>query len=107
MRGNNRIAHNEMIERKGSPTPAPDMMAEDAGGGEAPENDQGQTATLPLSIVGGQQVNEGDVIRLKVVSVDENAGSINVAYEHPAENDMGGSDMMASKFKKPSQKEGY
>lgn len=30
----------------------------------------GETTTIPLSIVGGQEVKPGDVVRLKVVSVD-------------------------------------
>lgn len=30
----------------------------------------GETTTIPLSIVGGQEVKPGDVVRLRVVSVD-------------------------------------
>lgn len=61
---------------------------------ESPDTDQSSTAELPLSIVGGQAVKEGDVVRLKVISVGD--GSITVQYAAPPK--MGGSDGMAKEF---------
>lgn len=63
---------------------------------EAPEMEQ-ETVELPMSIVKGQSVNEGDVIRLKVISVGDD--TITVAYA--TEPKSKGSDMMAKKFDEP------
>jgi hypothetical protein len=59
------------------------------------DSDEGETAVIPTSLIGDQRVKPGDVIRLKVVSSDENG--ITVAYDHPAE-ESGGSDAMAGEF---------
>jgi len=69
----------------------------------ADESNEGETATLPISIVGSQQVKEGDVIRLKVVSVDENGGVLNVAYDQPSPQEGSATDKMAAEFDQPQQ----
>lgn len=63
---------------------------------ESPDTDteQSETAELPLSIVGGQEVKEGDVVRLRVVAVGDD--SITVQYASPPKT--GGSDEMAKEF---------
>lgn len=64
-----------MIERATEPQPE---MSEDT-----------ETASIPLSMLGGQTPNPGDVVRLKVVSVDAENGSVTVAYDHgPQEKPM-------------------
>lgn len=50
---------------------------------EVDEDSIEETATLDASILSGQEVSEGDVVRLRVVSVDEEGGSIIVAYAKP------------------------
>lgn len=55
------------------------------------------TVDIPLSIVEGKNVSEGDVIRLKVVSVGDD--TITVAYA--SEPKMKGSDSMAKQFDAP------
>lgn len=62
--------------------PQDEMMAE-----------SGQTAVLPLSIIGDQQVAPGDSISLKVVSVDDDGITVEYAHEPEAEED--GLDYMA------------
>lgn len=71
-----------------------------ATGEEAPAQ---ETATLPMSILGGQQVSEGDTVRLKVLSVDAESGSLTVAYAHPPKT--GGINKMAAQFSSPVEKE--
>ena len=67
---------------------------------ESPDTDaakeQSETAELPLSILGGKEAAEGDVVRLKVVSVDSDNGTLTVAYA--SEPKMGGSEGMAREF---------
>ena len=81
-------------------------MAEDAPdpGGETLQDDQSETATLPLSMFGGKPVKEGDILQVKVISVDDQNGSVNVAK---AEDEMPmkpGSDGMAEQLdSKPPQ----
>ena len=65
----------------------------------APE--QSETATIPASIVSGQEVKPGDVIKLEVVSSD--GKNITVRYpdtESPAdtEQEVGGMKEMTDKF---------
>lgn len=70
--------------------------------GEAPTEEAGETAQIPVSLLGGQTVSPGDVVRLKVVSVDEEGGSVTVEYYHPkqekAEGEMGGIDEAVKQF---------
>ena len=81
-------------------------MAEDAPepGGETQRDDQSETATLPLSMFGGKPVKEGDILNVKVISVDDQNGSVNVAMagDEPAQKP--GSDGLSGQFdNKPSQ----
>ena len=74
-----------MIER----TPSSDMA-------EGPPA-EGEATTIPLSVLGGQSVEPGDVVRLRVVSVDEDNGTVDVEYAHAGKGpDM--MSMMANKF---------
>jgi len=58
------------------------MMPEEAPPEAAPEEGAtGETASIPASIVGGQEVSPGDVIRLEVVSTD--GETITVKYAQP------------------------
>lgn len=84
------------IERKTKPDG--DYSAPDSGGTQTEEN-EGETTTIPLSMLEGQSVNPGDVIRLKVISVDEQGGVVNVAYDHPMEDkEPQGSDELAGQM---------
>jgi hypothetical protein len=60
------------------------------------EDDSQETVTAPLSMLGGQTVQPGDVVRLKVVSVDDTNGTFDAAYDHPKKES--GISEMASKF---------
>lgn len=60
-----------------------------------------ETATLSLSMLGGQKVAQGDVVRLKVISVDEENGTYDAAYDHPKQED--GIGAMARKFDEPEE----
>lgn len=55
------------------------------------------STTIDVAILGGQSVAPGDVVRLKVVSVDEENGTVELAYDHPPkrEDEIG---EMAGKF---------
>ncbi len=54
-------------------------------GEEAPMEQQ--TVSIPMSILGGQSVKPGDVVRLEVTGVDEDSGEVTVKYasEKPAQ----------------------
>lgn len=56
-----------------SETPMPE-----AGGGET-----GETVDVPVSMLAGQTVAPGDVIRLEVVSVNDDSGTVSVKYAVP------------------------
>lgn len=76
----------------------PAMEEESSSSGEShPQEESSETASIPASIVGGQKVSPGDVIRLEVVSAD--GGTITVKYADPEENEkMMGAEAMASEF---------
>lgn len=63
---------------------------------ETPDAEAQESATLPLSIVGAQPLKEGDVVKLKVLGVDSEAGTFDVAYEHAPKPK--GIEHMASAF---------
>lgn len=69
---------------------------------QSPAEESQETTEIPLSIVGGQPVKEGDVIRLTVVGVNQEGGSITVTYAHGGGGGgrqyRGGSDSMAAEF---------
>jgi hypothetical protein len=96
-----------MIDTTGKPGNPSSVMAEDAPepGGEIPQDDQSETATLPLSMFGGKPVKEGDILNVKVISVDDQNGSVNVAMagdEQPPQKP--GSDGLAGQLdNKPPQ----
>lgn len=80
-----------------------DMMAkgmeEEAPEAEVAEEVVAESASIPLSILGGQTVTPGDVVRLEVVSLDDENGVINVKYAKPkAEPKKLGVDAMAAEF---------
>lgn len=55
------------------------------------------TASLPVSILAGKSVSRGDVLRLEVVSLDEEGGAVTVKYatEAPAPEAVGAESMAA------------
>lgn len=78
----------------------PDMDA--AGSAPGGDDEAAETVSIPMSAIGGQQVKPGDVIRLKVVSVDTESGAINAVYDHGDDAPAGGgSDSMAAEFDQP------
>lgn len=64
---------------------------------EMPEEEVSESVSLPLSLLGGQTVAPGDMVRLQVVDVDDEGGIVNVKYP---KSETGGlkRDAMASKF---------
>jgi len=88
-----------------------DNEAEMPEGAESPEHEMAEspeeesteqaegdddTATLSLDMLGGQQVNPGDVVRLEVVSVSPDDGTVSVRYAHPKNS--GGISKAAAAF---------
>lgn len=68
----------------------------------ATEKEAAETATVPMSILNGQEVAEGDVVRLRVVSVDEENQTVELAYaSSPAKSRNAPLDEMAGKFDEP------
>lgn len=65
----------------------------------APESTN-ETVDLPSSILAGQTVAPGDVVRLEVVSVDDSTGMVTAKYA-TAPAPEAGSDSMASEFDEP------
>lgn len=51
---------------------------------EMPEDEESsETTTIPLSLVGNQPLGVGDVVRLRVVSVNDDDGTAEVSYDLP------------------------
>jgi hypothetical protein len=95
-----------MIDTTGKPGNPSSVMAEDAAepGGETSQDDQSETATLPLSMFGGKPVKEGDILQVKVISVDDQNGSVNVSVAGDEPPMKPGSDGLAGQLdNKPSQ----
>ena len=66
---------------------------EDESGSGEPE-----TTDIPDSLLEGQSVQPGDVIRLEVVSANPDSGTVTVKYATDTGSDEGGIDNAASKF---------
>lgn len=77
----------ESIDEVEAVTPEGDMVAKvEEDEIEMPKKDEsadGETATLSLSLLGGQSVKPGDVIRLEVVESSEDDGTVTVKYRRP------------------------
>lgn len=58
------------------------------------------TASLPVSILAGKTVAPGDVVRLEVVSLDDEGGNVVVRYatEAPAPGGKRGMEGLAAEF---------
>lgn len=72
---------------------------------EAPADDteeQAETGEAPLSILGGQIPEPGEVVRLKVVSVDQEAGTWTYVYAHDSKKP-GALDEMETQFTKETE----
>jgi len=85
-------------------------MAEDAppGGGDmsgGQDQDQSETASLPISMMGQRPLKEGDMIQVRVISVDQQGGVVNVALADSGPPKKPGSDGMAEELDKPPQEE--
>lgn len=63
--------------------PAP---PEDAGGGA------GETATIPMALLGGKDFKEGQEVIFKVVKMDKENGTVEIAYSTGEDGGMGGMD---------------
>lgn len=63
------VTESEVVE-------APEMEA------AAPE-EASETVTLSTEMLGGQKVSPGDVVRLEVVSVSDEDGTVQVKYAQP------------------------
>lgn len=77
---------------------------------ESPEMEEMETETaeettmLPITLLAGQKVAPGDVVRLEVVSVNDDDGSVEVKYA-TATPKPSAIDGMASKFKSAKEME--
>jgi hypothetical protein len=71
----------------------------DGGGGDAGDNAppapaEGQTADVPMAMMGGKTFNPGEEVVMKVVSVDKDSGMYKLAYAtDDSDNDKGGGNM--------------
>lgn len=65
---------------------------------DAPAMDEPETITAPVAVLG--DVSPGDMVSLKVVSVDGDTATLAMAQDEP-EGD-GGTDGMADEFKTPA-----
>lgn len=65
-----------------------------------PPESTNETVDLPASILAGQTVAPGDVVRLEVVSVDDETGMVTAKYA-TATPTAKGSDSMAEEFDEP------
>ena len=78
------------------------IMSEDMPMEEPTEEVAEETVSLPMTILGGKSVAAGDVVRLEVVSVDEDGGNVTVKYatesEAPAAEEPMGVEGMAAEF---------
>ncbi len=73
-------------------------------GGNPVEKEAEETAMVPMTILEGQEVSEGDVVRLRVVSVDEENGTVELAYASSPKRRNSEVDAMASKFDEPTMR---
>ncbi len=72
-------------------------------GGNPVEKEASETAMVPMSILEGQEVAEGDVVRLRVVSVDPENETVELAYAtSPKKSRNAPLDEMAGKFDEPT-----
>lgn len=75
---------------------SPEMMGEET---ETIE----ETTMLPVTMLGGQAVSPGDVVRLEVVAVNDEDGSVEVKYATNKRNSA--IDEMASSYKSTREME--
>jgi len=64
----------------------------------APENEGSQTIEIPIADFGGRPPAEGDTVRLTIVSVDQNAGTVTAEIVKEAPAQAGGIKQAASQF---------
>jgi len=89
------------IEKYSEMPDAENPAEEQAPGEESEAPMEDQTVSIPMSILGGQSVKPGDVVRLEVTGVDEDSGDVTVKYasEKPApEPAKRGMEGMAAEF---------
>ena len=72
------------------PEDQPEGPTMEAAEPEMPEAAEGEdeSTTIPMALLGGQQVAPGDVVRLEVVSSDPDSGMVTVRYAKPAQKEM-------------------
>lgn len=61
------------------------------------DDDVSETIDLPLTMLNGKSAKEGDVIRLEVVSSNDDSGTVTVKYAEPKQK-FDGIKEMAMKF---------
>lgn len=59
-------------------------------GSDNPQEEQDETASLPIDFCPGMTPKEGDILKVKVVSVDADNGSMDVVYVPPSMGSSGG-----------------
>ncbi len=82
------------------PAPTPNEMgidneAVDAVEGAEPASPEAETATLDAGMLGGKKVAPGDVVKLEVVGVSDEDGTVTVKYATPK---TGGIDAASAAF---------
>lgn len=73
------------IERQTDFEPSDDSMAEES-----------ETVEIPISMLAGQTVAPGDVVRLEVVSSNDDSGTITVKYAMPSKSGGGIKEAVAA-----------
>lgn len=77
----------------------PGTLGSEAYAEEAPVAEAEATAQIPSTMLGGQAASPGDVVRLEVVSVDDESGLLTVKYAKAAAPEKKlGVDAMAAEF---------
>jgi hypothetical protein len=84
-------AHDDVVE--------PEIETEEVA--EAASEPEGDTATISLSILGGQSVSPGDTVRLEVVESSADDGTVTLRYRKP--DSKKGVDKAASEFEQLDQ----
>jgi hypothetical protein len=89
------------IERKKTTYAHDDVMEPEVGTeevAEAASEPAGDTATISLSILGGQSVSPGDTVRLEVVESSADDGTVTLRYRKPESK---GVAKAAAEFEEP------
>lgn len=112
----------DMSRRSDANAPGPGQLEPDGDGGDGgdggdagdnapPAPAEGQTADVPMAMLGGKEFNPGEEVVMKVVSIDKNSGMVKLAYAtDDSDNDKAGgnmSDEHPAVAAMPGAEEGY